>query len=68
MNNRYYTTLVVSYLPDTRLYHRSSKELFHYRVGNVWFSHKHHKLCTFVEKGRFRCCSGSLGYNAHHEK
>ena len=22
-------------------------------LGNVWISHKYHKLCTFVEESRF---------------
>ena len=32
---------------------QSSKELLHYRVRNVWLSHKHCKFCTFIEKVDF---------------
>ena len=31
---------------------RSSKIIFHHRVGNVWIGYQYHHILTSVEKGR----------------
>ena len=31
----------------------ASMQLFHYRVGNVWFGNKYCEFCTFTEKSGF---------------
>ena len=41
-----------------------SKKLFHHRNRNVWFSHKHCKLCTYAEKSRCYLCfpNGNIAF------